>query len=876
VKGALRRLGVLRHYPAILSAIVASGLVLALSAAAGALFQSSAGAEILRSGMAEHGGQALSVQTKGVLATDIVSYQERQLRLATEQISSLGAKTTAIVGPSASLDVGGSSRPRKVGLLSQTGFRSHIDVVSSTLGPEDGVWVADTIAQIQHLSPGDRVTLHKGALSIEVPVAGIYRALVGSVPSYWAPVAQAIVPSTPDAEPPPSPVLATESELLRITTALDASGTYRWTYPLTPSALHGLTYDSAQDLVAETGRIAHDANDLTTPLGLALQQPSVESPLWPLTAQAATAERSIAGPLTTLSVTGILVALIGALAAGVYGVRRRRTEVRMLNAIGMSWSRLGARFAVEAAVPLVVGAFLGWVLADRLVRTLGPSSVVDASAVDAALLASSVGIAIAIAVLGVVAAVASRVETAAPSAGRVRSALSGALWEIPILILAGAALYEITARGTAPIQGPNGSIHIDRLFLLFPILFIAGLSGLTVRAIARLVVNTRQRGRRWPVWLYLASRRLASAPRVALLLVTASCIAVGILAYAGTVVATIRSATVDKTMLAVGADTVASHGPNVALPPTGRPGRITRVISVPAEIPEQSGSINVIAVDPSTFAETAFWDGSFSADSLPDLMRLIAQGSTSSLPVIVANGSGFSPRAVTVAGYSIPVHAVASASSFPGEHRGPNLVLSSTLLRNVLEQHGVTVDSVGASFDTWAAGKTPDATRYFLSLGLTSDQIVSAADRLRAPAVRALSWALGFMEFLGAMTAIVAIIGLVLYLQARQRGRELSYALSSRMGLSSRAHRSSIAMELGSILVSALVIGSALAVGAAALVYRRLDPLPNLPPTPLLRIPVELLAIVVVCIVATTVVGSTVVQWQTRRANVAEVMRLGS
>ena len=40
-----------------------------------------------------------------------------------------------------------------------------------------------------------------------------------------------------------------------------------------------------------------------------------------------------------------------------------------------------------------------------------------------------------------------------------------------------------------------------------------------------------------------------------------------------------------------------------------------------------------------------------------------------------------------------------------------------------------------------------------------------------------------------------------MYLEARQRSREVSYALARRMGLARRAHRRSIALELGAILL---------------------------------------------------------------------------
>ena len=858
---SLRRLVVLRHYPAILAAVVASAAILALSAAGGPLFRSSAGTAVVRSGIRDQGGLALSVSGSGVLSSDIVAYRERALEAETARVPSLGAETTTLVGSSARvLAATPGVRPSKVRLLTRTSFLSHIDVLARASGVADGAWLPDVDARVMHVDPGDEVTVSKRPFTVRVRIAGVYRALVGRVPPYWAPVASAIYPGDPEASPPPPPLLMDEPEFLAVTTALQDSGDMEWSFDLTPQARTELNLNSADEITTALGRIASRSHDLTAPLGVALQQPAVSSPLDGLVGRARTAESSIGGPVGTLSVTGVLVALVGVLAAAVYGIRRRRTEVRMLNAIGISWLRLGTRFVAEAFLPLAAGAVLGWLLANRVVRILGPSSVIEPAARSSSAAAVATGFAVALVVFGIVAAVAARVETESASSGRIRSALSGALWEIPVLVLAGAALYEIGTRGTAPIEGANGTVHIDRLFLLFPVLFIAGLGGLAVRLLSGLLARLRTRSTGWPVALYLSFRRLASAPRVALLLVTASTLAVGILAYAGTVVATVRSAAFDKTMVSVGADVAATHGPGLVLPPAGRPEALTNVVAIPGNLSPGAPRVNVMAIDPSTFTRTAFWDASFSGSSLPQLMQELSRPVGSAVPMLVVNGRALPGATLTVAGYPIPVHVVDDLEAFPGEHPGVNIVVSATALRQTLESHGVTFDSVGAAYQTWARGDPAQAVAYFKSLGISPQLISSASERLHAPDLRALSWAFGFMEVLGAVTALVALIGLVLYLQARQRGREMTFALSSRMGLSSGAHLVAIAMELVCILL-------------AALVYRQLDPLPSLPPNAVLRFPFALIAGIAAAIAVSTVAGAWIVQRQTQRANIAKVMR---
>ena len=94
------------------------------------------------------------------------------------------------------------------------------------------------------------------------------------------------------------------------------------------------------------------------------------------------------------------------------------------------------------------------------------------------------------------------------------------------------------------------------------------------------------------------------------------------------------------------------------------------------------------------------------------------------------------------------------------------------------------------------------------------------------------------------------------------------------MGLTSRAHRTAVAVELAGLLSAALVIGGILAFGAVALVYRRLDPLPGLPPAPILEPPLALLAWVGLAVLVCAWVGAALVQWRAERVTVGTVLRL--
>ena len=93
------------------------------------------------------------------------------------------------------------------------------------------------------------------------------------------------------------------------------------------------------------------------------------------------------------------------------------------------------------------------------------------------------------------------------------------------------------------------------------------------------------------------------------------------------------------------------------------------------------------------------------------------------------------------------------------------------------------------------------------------------------------SWTFGYLSALAALVGLVAIGGLLLYLETRQRTRTASYALGKRMGLTRATHLRSLLAELGVLLGLAWVIGAGLAWAAVLLVYHRLDIDPTRPPT---------------------------------------------
>src|SRR5439155_20684603 len=118
---------------------------------------------------------------------------------------------------------------------------------ASTLG---GVWLADIAASTLKVHPGDTVSIRYGRQAVELPVAGVYRALI-FLPrtGYWQPWDDDIYPSCPtsDCPVPPPFVLIDQRGVETLFRRLGIRGAnYAWQAPFRAGV--PLTLDAARSL----------------------------------------------------------------------------------------------------------------------------------------------------------------------------------------------------------------------------------------------------------------------------------------------------------------------------------------------------------------------------------------------------------------------------------------------------------------------------------------------------------------------------------------------------------------------------------------------------------------------------------------------------
>jgi putative ABC transport system permease protein len=867
----------LLRFPGALVAMLGASAILALATAAGPLFLSSAGTSALRTqvGATSSVFAGLTVKAQGPIAPDRLAFRERLLRQGVRGLPALGPRAFTLLGASPVDLTGPTGKTLQVRMASRPGFVPHIRPVQRAPGP--GWWLADRIATLLHVEAGDTVTAVSESRtgissgSYRIRIAGVYVDLLGEDPtSYWRPIYDFIYPTAPGADPPiPPPLLLTElPTLMGQEATLADEGIFQWEFPLTDRPV---TLSDASTLASGFTRLESRMSDPVSTLGNAFTEHITG--LSSLVARAQSTQGALTGSVNAVSFAGRLVALLVFAVAGVYAVHRRRVEFTALQARGMGPFRLGLKLIIETILPAAVGAGLGYVAAVQIVRILGPTPAIAPEAVRGALVLTVVAAAAGIALAGGVAGVAARslVSASGRRFGRTRRIP----WEVAALALAAAAFYEIQSRGTPALQTQEMAPKIDLLLPLFPILFVAGAGGLVVRGLTMLLPRMRAGGRRRSDPVYLATRRLSAAPRVAVLLVTASVLAVGVLSYAGVLVSTVRRTVGEKARVFIGSDEAITVGAREALPAAVR-SVATRAVRIPgATVSPGQAQVALLGVDPSTFQAGAFWDPALAGDRIDELLGRLRAERGGRVPVLIVAGSMPARASLDLAGFAVPVEVVGTAEGFPGMVGGSALVVASAdVLNGALEKKNYTLDDFGPTYQIWVRGPTAPVIEALRRQGVIPSLVQTAAEVEGSPGFLALRWTFGFLEALGVLAGLVALVGLVLYLAARQGAREVSYALAKRMGLSRGSHRTSVALELGAMLAAAFVLGSILATVAAALIYGKVDLLPQIPPGPLLEVPRALFGLIAGTLVVFAWVGAWGVQRKADRANIAEVMRL--
>ncbi|HKX25339.1 MAG TPA: ABC transporter permease [Actinomycetota bacterium] len=858
---------VLFRYPGLLAALAVGALLLSLTAAAYPLFLSGSAARLLRGEIAESlvgpYGIGLTYRTRTVPIHEPAPegggllYEARGRTFAELAGESpyLARTEQTMLGPSVSLN--DPEHPRRVRsgrLFAGREALHHVEILEGTDGP--GVWIPDVVARGLRLGAGDRIRLsYADREPVIMPVDGVYGTLASRPPGgYWLAWETEIYPSSPsgcrgDCPIPSQFILADTDQVLDLA-ASDRLGegtvTFGWQAPLRRDI--PFTLDDARSQGEFTAAFRRQISHRSTRAGRILDcchraslfpfEPGTEfaSDIASVVEQVEAQITSLEGPGSVLRVAGLLVALAVLASAGAFSAGARSTEVRLLEARGTGPAGAGAKAVVEAVIPSIAGGVVGLGLAFVFVRLVSGSPAAG-SAIRAAVVAAAISVTVAVVALGLVAALVS-VRHSGHHQGRL-SALARVPWELAILGFALFAAQRLPS-GLGSTEVLHESQPPSPFLLLFPIAFVAGFSGLGARLLREGFRRLRDRGAARRKASYLAVHRLAGAPLLSVLLVAAAGLCLGVFVHGQSLVRSLEFTVDAKAKVFVGSDVQAWIAPESGAPPDF-PMPVTQVgrARQAGEAVPGGGAFDLLGVDPSTLARAAFWADGFADLSLEELARRLRPPADGPVPVIVAGAEGFEPTGLEMNRQLLPVQVVAHTDAFPGMlSRRPLVVIDAGAVAGAYQGTTNPLVTETATTELWVRGDPGRATVALRDPRITTYQVITANEVKDLPRVATVIDTFAVLDALALATGVLVIAALLMYLQARQRSQIVAYGLSIRMGMGPGSHRRSLALEVGSMLGGAFVLGVGLGLAASVLLVGRLDPLPVVPPDPLLVWPV--------------------------------------
>ncbi len=879
---------VLIRYPGLFASLAVGALLLCLGAAAYPLFISASAGELIETRIDDPSytrwGAGVMFRN-GVMPVAEDGRSPGRVRRTHDEFARLAASSpylgeplrTSIAAPVSLSSADDPTDTREVRLFTGEGAASQIEVVEGSLGT--GALVPDHVAEALDLSPGDTVSLvsdRDGAS--ELRVDGIYRSFyLENLAGFWRPWRDELVQRCFDCPPPPQPIVLEETTFLESAADLRLEHVgYSWQAPVEGD----LTLDEAEDADRRSAAIIDEmsSRDLFTQCSFRFfcssrTAPAFGSSMDEIVRDTQRRIGAIEGPAKLLRAAGVLVALVVVAGAGAFAMAARRVESTLLFARGARPRAVGTRAAVEAVVPSVVGAAAGLGLAFALVGLVGPDGPVARSATTLAVRSALIAVVAAVAAIGIVSTVSFLRHS---EHHRSRFGFVAALpWEFALIALSLFVLDRLQSGG-AVVEDPALQTQTPSLLLLaFPVLFLAGFVALAARAVVLLVRWLRGRSDGLPTPPFLAVHRLAARPRLTMLLITASGLCLGLFVQAQTVSRSMQTTVDVKAGVFVGSDVeVAIDRSNDA--PADFPYPATRVVQrLQAGEFRPGVTYDLLAIDTDTFADAAFWDPAFGAETPEELVDALTDSSGSALPIVLASGEGVAPGSITMDTRTVPTDVVARTIAFPGmTSLRPLVVVDAERLEEAFEGQASPLGIASANHELWIRGDPDAVTRALPQLPFTPGLVINAEEVKDIPYISAVIDTFIVMNGLGLLAALLVFAAMLMYLQARQRAEIVSYGLSLRMGMRSAGHLAAIATEVATMLAVAFVTGAALAVVAASLIVPLLDPLEAIPPEPLTVVPAPLIVATVPLLLLVALLGGWLTERRARSADLGQVMRL--
>ncbi len=174
----------------------------------------------------------------------------------------------------------------------------------------------------------------------------------------------------------------------------------------------------------------------------------------------------------------------------------------------------------------------------------------------------------------------------------------------------------------------------------------------------------------------------------------------------------------------------------------------------------------------------------------------------------------------------------------------------------------------------WVCGPAREVLAAASAAGVESYLTITADEVSDIPFIKAAIETFLVLDVLGVVALILVLVVAIVYLQARQRSRIVSMALSERMGLQAGTMRRSLVFELAVLLFGGLAVGATTGLIGAADRHPYLDPLPTIPPGPIAVVPFAVVAAAAAALAIVALGGGWLAARAARGVRLGEVLRV--